>query len=172
MKKVCAWCGKDMGELASDLYPQDIISHGLCKDCETGLFAQMGMPLGDYLDGLGAPVVVVDATGTISTANKQARELLQKGLPDIEGYKGGDVFECVHAQEPGGCGETIHCSGCTIRRAVMDTLETSQSHLKVPAYLNREGADGVAKIRFLISTEKVGTVVLLRMDAVEDQMLW
>jgi hypothetical protein len=169
MRRICAWCSKDLGEIVSALDAQDVISHGLCQDCEYHLFAQMGMPLEEYLDGLRAPIVVVDPTGALQTANKQARTLLQKELPDIEGLQAGDVFECAYAIQPEGCGNTIHCSGCTIRMTVMETFRTGQSCLKVPAYLNRQMSDGVERVHFLISTEKVADLVLLRIDAVEGQ---
>jgi hypothetical protein len=81
---------------------------------------------------------------------------------------GGDVFECAYARLPGGCGRTAHCSGCTIRQTVMDTVRTGQGHLRAPAYLNRATPDGVQRIPLTISTERVGDFVLLRIDAVED----
>jgi hypothetical protein len=171
MKKVCAWCGVDLGEAETERSAQDIISHGLCEECAHHLFAQMGMPLRQYINGLGAPVAVVDANGVVKTANLQASELLQKALASIEGYKGGDVFECAHASLPGGCGQTVHCSGCTIRRTVMHTFDTGQSCLNTPAYLNRTASGGVERLELLISTEKVGDVVLLRIDAVGGQKL-
>jgi hypothetical protein len=129
----------------------------------------MGMPLHEYLDGLDAPVLVVSAEGVVETANAQARALLRKELPEIEGYRGGDVFECTHAKLPGGCGQTIHCTGCTIRRTVTHTYNTAQSHLRVLATLNREHGREARRIPFLISTEKVQGVVLLRIDEVVDQ---
>jgi hypothetical protein len=129
------------------------------------------MPLQQYLDGLGAPIVVVDPSGTVKTANKQARALLQRELSSIEGYRGGDVFECAYAGLPEGCGNTIHCSGCTIRRAVMETFDTEESKLKVPAILNRGNVGAPEQLQSLISTERVGDVVLLRIDAVGDQEL-
>ena len=170
MRQICAWCGKDLGEPERGQGEQEVITHGICKDCAYHLFAQTGMPLLEYLDGLGVPVVVVDAEGTVKTANEQARTLLQKDLSKIEGYKGGDVFECPYAKLPEGCGDTIHCSGCTIRRTVMNTFQTGQSCQRVPADLNHETPDGVEEVPLLISTEKVRDVVLLRIDAAGDRV--
>lgn len=31
MKRVCAWCGKDMGEI--EPLDDDSITHGICDDC-------------------------------------------------------------------------------------------------------------------------------------------
>jgi hypothetical protein len=130
------------------------------------LFSERGKKLTSFLEKLAAPVVAVDDTGGVRTANRQARMLLQKELSDIEGYKGGDVFECAYAKLPEGCGQTIHCSGCTIRRTVMDTMQSGKSHLKTPACLNRGIPDAHGKIDLLITTEKVGEMVFLRIDEV------
>lgn len=169
MQRICGWCGKDLGEIKTGPDSEYLISHGICDECAFHLVAEVGMPLREYLDHLEAPVMVVDGDGVVKTANKPAQTLLQKELPDIEGYQGGVVFECVHSTEPGGCGETIHCSGCTIRRTVMETLNTGNNHLRVPAYLDCKTKVGVCGIHYLISTEKFGAVVLLRVDEVNPE---
>jgi hypothetical protein len=166
MKIVCVWCSKDMGTIPSEYRPKSVITHGICEECVSKIFVELGTELGVFLDSLAAPVLVVDETGNVVTANRQTRALLQKELPDIEHYKGGDVFECAYAKLPEGCGKTIHCDGCTIRNTIMDTFQSGKSHLKTPAYLNRGTPDDCKKIDFLISTEKVNGVVLLRIDKV------
>jgi hypothetical protein len=168
MIRVCAWCGKTLGTVFSGVHSDALITHGICDECAFHLCAQVGMPFRDFLDGLGlgVPVLLLDSDGNVKTANKAVRQFLKKALPLIEGYKGGNVFECAHATLPGGCGKTVHCSGCTIRRTVMDTLNSGKSHEKVPAYLYRETPDGSQSLRLLISTEKVQDVVLLRIDEI------
>jgi PAS domain-containing protein len=127
----------------------------------------MGVELGVFLDSLKPPIVVVDQEGAVVTGNDKVRELLQKKLSDIEGYKGGDVFECAYARLPEGCGNTVHCSGCTIRRTVMETHETGKGFLRVPATLKRYAPLDTIDIKLLISTERIGDVVLLRIDEME-----
>jgi PAS domain-containing protein len=166
MKRVCAWCGKSLGTAFSDVHSDALITHGICDECAFHLRAQVGMPLRDFLDGLGVPVLLLDSDGNVKTANKTVRQFLKKDLTQIEGNKGGDVFECRHATLPGGCGKTVHCSGCTIRRTVMDTFSSGKSQEKLRAYLNRETPDGSQPLRLLISTEKVHDVVLLRIDEI------
>ena len=171
MTRVCAWCSKNMGTVDSGIHSEAVITHGVCRDCVNKffgveVFAERGVGLEVFLDSLAAPVVVVDSTVTVKTANRQARVLLQKDLPAIEGYQGGNVFECAHARLPGGCGNTIHCSGCAVRGTVTDTFQSGRSHLKVPAYLKSGTPDDCQEVHLLISTEKVGEVVLLRIDEV------
>lgn len=166
MKRTCAWCDKDMGITPTETPSESIITHGVCPECADKLYAELGLELTIFLNKLAAPVVVVDETGTIQTANRQARTLLRKDLPDIQGYKGGDVFECAYAKLPEGCGNTVHCSGCTVRRTVMNTFQSGESKLRTPAYLNRGTPESCRKTDLLISTEKVKDVVLLRIDEV------
>ena len=61
MRKVCAWCKKDMGAALSAINADSIISHGICEECVDRVFAQqrVGLPL--FFDNLGTPVAVVDA---------------------------------------------------------------------------------------------------------------
>jgi len=167
MRRVCAWCRTELDAVDSQAGCENVITHGICENCSTNLLFQMGVELRVFLDSLRLPVVVVNRVGTIVTANRQATTLLRKGLPEIEGYKGGEVFECAYARLPEGCGNTMHCSGCTIRRTVMETYGTGRSFLRVPATLNRNTPEDPEKIKLLISTERIADLVLLRIDELE-----
>lgn len=167
MKRICAWCRMELhgGDLQAG--PENVITHGICEGCKENMRFQMGVELQVFLDSLGVPIVVVNPDGTIVTGNNQARTLLRKGSEEIEGYKGGEVFECEYARLPEGCGKTTHCSGCTIRRTVMETYGTGKSFLRVPARLDRGTSGDPEKMNLLISTEKLADLVLLRIDKIE-----
>jgi hypothetical protein len=130
------------------------------------MYREMGMDLHKFLDGLQFPIVLVDDQGVVRTGNDPACQLLHKGLHEVEGFRGGEVFRCSNAILPGGCGNTVHCSGCVIRRTVMETHATGKSCLKVPALLKQQSSTDPQEVRFLISTEKVGDYVWLRVDEV------
>ena len=164
MKRVCAWCNKNLGAAASEICSEEAITHGICAECIDKMFVLHGSKITDFLDGLEAPVAVVDPEGRVCCANGKAQKLLHKERFEIEGFKGGDVFECAYAKLEGGCGNTIHCDGCTIRTTVMDTFATGKDHLKTPASLVHGTIEDYQEISFLISTEKVKDVVLLRID--------
>ena len=137
------------------------VSHGLCRPCSVHFLADVGLSLDEFIEGLDAPVVTVTSDAVVGTANGAARKILGKGIPQISGFKGGDVFECKYALLPGGCGHTIHCSGCAIRKTVTDTLATGRTHRNVPAFLNHNDPEGERRIDMLITTEKKGGVVFL-----------
>ena len=164
MKHVCAWCKKDLGGVDLDPGFEDVISHGICVNCKDNLVFQLGVDLSKFLDSLGLPIVVVNKEGIIVTGNDQARTLLRKGKSEIQGFKGGEVFECAYARLPEGCGNTMHCSGCTIRRTVMETHSTGKSFIKVPASLDINTSKDPQKIKLLISTERLDDLVFLRID--------
>ena len=162
----CGWCAKRLDDLSDSVLEADEsqypVSHGICPDCQDNFEFQMGVDLHRFLDSLKVPVVVVNQTGAIQTANETMRSILGKNLSEIEGYQGGNVFECAHARLPEGCGNTIHCSGCTIRRAVMRTFASGVSETRTPATLIRSNDGSPNRFELLISTEKVGNKVLLQ----------
>ena len=90
--------------------------------------------------------------------------VLDKDSHQIIWELGGDVFECAYARLPERCGRTIHCSGCTIRKAVKETFETGEPRVRVPAVLNQEDEDGPSVVYLTITTIKSGEVVFLRID--------
>lgn len=165
MKVVCAWCKQEIRTVAdAGSLENHEITHGICQNCQEYFFEDEEKTLDKFLNRLEAPVLMVDEEGLVVLANDQALAMLGKPLAAVKGFKGGDVMECAYARLPEGCGHTVHCAACTIRVNVMETMATGQSLRHVPAYLNRLDNHRVHKIKFLISTEKLGNVVLLRID--------
>lgn len=170
LRKVCAWCNASLGTTSED--PEAVVSHGICSSCREYFFgeAKDGETLQRFLDRLEAPILVVDRDGDVLTANCPARNLVQKELDEVRGFPGGEVMECAYARLPGGCGRTVHCDGCTIRNTVTATHADGVSRHGVEAFQNLSGPDGVQRMRILISTEKVGGVVLLRIDSMAPEL--
>ena len=165
MNKICTWCKKTWESEGDGL--DDIVTRGTCPECKNYFFAsESPVPLSDYLNRLGVPVLVLDDDVRVRGFSEQARALLGKGLQNIKGQYGGDVIECAYARLPGGCGNSEHCAACTIRRTVVDTYETGKSHLKVAAYQNVQMQRHVRETLFLISTEKAGNFVLLKIEEI------
>lgn len=170
MRKVCCRCGKEMGRVSADACADDLISHGLCEPCgEALVYEELGEPLDSFLDRLAAPVLLIEPGPKVRTANKQACSLLGKPASDVQGRRGGEVIECEHAKSPGGCGEGIHCQSCTIRNTVLETFASGKSFEKVQCYPDVGTATGVKKVCLAISTEKVGGMVLLRIDDLREK---
>jgi len=111
-------------------------------------------------------VLAVDETAHVQIVNTAAEALLGRPRSAVEGLPGGDALECAYARRPEGCGNTIHCKACTIRRTVMKTHETGCTQTEVTARQEIHTARGAETRRFLVATHKHGELVLLRIDEV------
>jgi len=166
MKRVCAWCEKDMGGISQDDQAKQVVSHGMCGECANRIFTELGMESESFLDDIAAPVLVVDEAGRVLWANRLARVLLQKDLKNVKQYHIGDVGQCMNANLSGGCGKTDNCSQCGIRKSVMDTFRSGESKVEERVFINRGTPDNYERIDFLISTKKANGMILLRIDEV------
>jgi len=150
-----------MGTVKESSHDNSIISHGICDHCRDNVRFQQGVTLQSYIDSLAIPIFVIDDKGVVQTVNNKACQALGKNPADIVHHLGGDVFECEHARLPGGCGKTIHCSGCSIRRAVTECYNSGEPKSMVPACVNPETPSAV---ELMITTIRVNDGVLLRID--------
>lgn len=162
MKRICAWCRAtlDAGPPEDD----GRITHGICDGCAGELQRARGLPLEEFVERLGAPVLLVDADHTVGLANGAAREVYGSAGAPLVGRRAGDVFECENARLPGGCGRTIHCSGCAIRRSIAHTQATGEPLQRVPATLRTDASQGPGDVELLISTARVGRRILLKVE--------
>ena len=163
MNRICAWCKKEMAN--REQYSADgDITHGICSLCAVEFTRNITRTAQEILDMIVEPVFVLDSEGVVKSTNASGRKLLGKEYSDISNHLGGEVFECVYARLPEGCGRTEHCKTCAIRNTVMDTLATGRSYTKVPAFQKINTPGGVRIMRFFVSTEKLDGHILLRID--------
>ena len=156
-----------MGTVAGSRHADDILSHGICGSCVDNFTFQKGAPLQQYLDSIPVPVFAVDGDVIVQAVNSSGCEVLGKGHRDIVRRLGGDVFECARSRLPEGCGRTIHCSGCAIRRTVTRTYETGEPQSGVPATLFWSDPGRPSDVVLTITTVRVGGIVLLRVDRMD-----
>ncbi len=156
----CGWCDKELGPERSG----GRLSRALCGRCRESFVFQMGVPLQTLIDSLPAPIFVVDNDVRVKAANREGYALLKKGSEAVLEQLSGVVFDCAHAQLPEGCGRTVHCSGCAIRRSVYHTWETGELLVNVPATLKSARPGEAPEIALLVSTERMGDVILLEIE--------
>ncbi|MGF1581685.1 MAG: PAS domain-containing protein [Gemmataceae bacterium] len=161
MKRICAWCNKELGFLNPTEPPDTPISHGICPACMVRLTNE-DHTFRTFLNSLDLPIFVVDPDGRILIATEKASALVGTPPEKVEGNLGGDALECAYSRRPGGCGNTMHCKTCTIRQTVESTFATGTAFSLIPAYLDKQRKAQATKISFLISTELVNDVVLLQ----------
>ncbi len=141
------------------------ITHGICPSCAADLFEErQGTPLREFLESLEVPTFVVNAEGRMRAANSPTLEMVGKPWEEAEDHLAGEVFRCVNAELPGGCGQTELCSACTVRNTVTRTYETGRSQIRVPAtlHVSRDGKTVAFELR--LTTEKVGDRVLVQVE--------
>lgn len=150
MKRVCAWCKAVLGEGAGT----GEATHGVCAACRAGLITV-------FLDTLDGPTFLVGGDARARNANAAARAAVAKEPDGVEGRLLGEVFDCLDASGPGGCGKAPRCAGCSLILKVEDTFKTGTPHENFPAVLRKEGGE---TLRFAVSTRRVKEGVLLRVD--------
>jgi hypothetical protein len=123
----------------------------------------------ELLEAIEAPVLLMQGNPRqVVTANQRALELFGKRLNEVEGHRGGQVFDCLHSFSAAGCGVDANCEHCTIKAAIVDTFTTGAPHEAFAATLPILKA-GVAGCRALrVSTEKTGDLALVRIERYDD----
>jgi hypothetical protein len=155
LKAVCAWC---QAVLTDGSGP---VTHGICSSCAEEQVRRGGVDLAWFLESLPLPVAVVDAAGTVLSANSALRGRLPHPESAQAGVPCGDFFGCRHSSLPRGCGNTMYCPECSLRRLIVRTHQTGQASERVPVVLHgRSGGD----IELVVSAQKSGDAVLLRID--------
>ncbi|MDD3518744.1 MAG: PAS domain-containing protein [Chromatiales bacterium] len=138
----------------------------LCPACAGELSAAADVAaLRAFVDGIDAPVLLMQREPRqVVTANTQALRMFGKDLSQTEGHRGGEVFDCVHAFTPAGCGKDVHCESCPIKTAVLDSFATGAPSGEVQSRLTvvKDGASGLRDMQ--VSTAQAAGLVLLRID--------
>ncbi len=168
MKRKCGSCHAELSERKEQAasYP---ITGGICSDCAQSITGPgSGAGLADFLDSLAAPVLLMQPEPRqVYAANRRALELFGKDISQVVGYRGGQVFDCIHAFTEAGCGKDVNCEGCKIKNAVVETFETGKSFPGVSTELEIKKNSEVRTHHVQISTEKLGHLALLRIDRFE-----
>jgi len=164
---VCAWCGKILKVDSADVRSRPI-SHGICQLCSSKIFAEMATPMQEFLDSFSAPVIVVDKEFSILAAGKKALSMAGIDASQIKGLRCGDVFGCIHARKAEGCGKTSNCINCVMFDAIKHTYKTGLPRVRVPAYPDFNCTNKDKKIQYYVSSEKIGEMVVLILEDVED----
>jgi hypothetical protein len=124
---------------------------------------------GKSLEAIEAPVLLMQGNPRqVVTANKRALDLFRKELHEVEGRRGGRVFDCVHSFTEAGCGKDVNCEGCKIKDAIVDTFATGNPHRGISTSLQIRQANGTNAYVLQVSTEKLGDLALVRIERYEN----
>jgi hypothetical protein len=165
MDIICSYCGKLIRTIESNLHGA---SDGVCRNCLPKLVKELGQPLWEFIDELSTPILIVREDMRVVAANVAARALSPEPLEELAGLLCGEVIGCLHSREEGGCGKTVHCLSCAIRKCVNYTSVTGESCFDIPTYPDIGLLSGKTDVRFRVSTGKKGDFVLLKIEQVEE----
>jgi PAS domain-containing protein len=121
------------------------------------------LSLGEYLDMFEHPVLVCDADGNVVAGNAALAALTGRPRGELAGGRAGEAVACERSRLPGGCGRTIHCRECTIRRMVAEVSRTRLARRRVPAYV--EGANGRTELCITVRPREGALVEVILEDA-------
>jgi hypothetical protein len=157
MKTVCAWCGA----VIRDGDPP--VSHGICPECRNSFFLRGGVSLQSFIDGFPFPVLVVNSSFEPVGINKSGTESSHLTVEITDTTTLGNVVECEHSRLPQGCGKTVHCSGCVLRRTLEETNETGRAAFMIPATITTNGDEHL----FYVSAVRTENRVFVKLDEVD-----
>ena len=140
-----------------------LVTHSICCDCADNLEFQLGVPLQRYLDSLKIPIIALNGDGKVIAMNREAFRIHSGKTGEEMAAWPDRIFECPHARLPEGCGNRVHCSGCTIRFATTECYRTGESLRNLPAHITHCDSDSPDKAGILISADRVDKIVFLRM---------
>ncbi len=167
MQRVCAWCGKQLGEVAGE-DPAAPVTHGICDECNRFIWASEPGSLRTFLNMHEQPVVCVDSDCRVMTANDPACAALGKVSSEVGDLLFGEVVLCPYALKEPGCGQHEHCLACTVRTMVNRTFETGAGVERQAAYVDRTLESGdIQRLNLVLSSEQVDGVVLVQIDGIE-----
>jgi len=119
-----------------------MVTHSICPQCLLDVDVhRASQSLGEYLDRFTEPVMVVDVATRVVAANQAMSQRLGRHSRTLLGLQGGAAMLCRYASLPEGCGNTVHCRDCSIRRLVEDSLCNRSGSVPTPALLHHGDQD-------------------------------
>ena len=162
MRTVCSKCRRVVRD--DGIGGSSVTGLELCADCaayERTLRASI--PGREGLDTSQQPLLVITSDSRVVAANAAFAAFAGRPSAELEGWLTGDAIGCARAKLPGGCGRTLHCHACTIRRMVAEVGRTRLARWRVPAYVVT--ATGRREICVTIRPEGDDLVVVVIEDA-------
>ncbi|HEY9595528.1 MAG TPA: hypothetical protein VHE79_13705 [Spirochaetia bacterium] len=113
-----------------------------------------------YLESLGPAAALLAEDHTVLFANRRFRALKPDG--EVLGVRIGQVLGCMYSPLLGGCGETVTCILCSLRRSVEQTLITGEGLRAVPvSYPHQHDM----RRTFSLTTQRTGDAVLVLLES-------
>ncbi|MEW6712416.1 MAG: PAS domain-containing protein [Candidatus Riflebacteria bacterium] len=162
----CAWCQKIIKNSDQTQEKSFPISHGICEECSAIMVQQLDSPVQAFLDSFSQAIMMVDNLNNVIVANKAAKKLSKIDFDMFEQPRCGNLIGCIHSDAPEGCGATVHCQGCVIRRSILETDKTGRPCREI-ACADKFFYQGNRVANMVVTTEKVGDRILLKIEPID-----
>lgn len=164
LKQLCFWCQKEF-DISYEQSSDFVVTGGSCANCASRIFNSKDRSVvRDSANEIDVPLLVLQPDPRlVYTANKKACELFNKELSDVEGFRGGQVFNCIQSFTELGCGKDANCENCKIKAAIVETFAgNSFAYVESPLVVKK--GDKLLDYVLRISTEKAGDMAMVRID--------
>ena len=132
---------KEIQDHARTVAEKIAVRYGICEKILQQVSGELNYS--EWIKAIDAPLLLMQGNPRqVITANRKALELFEKELDEVEGRRGGQVFDCIYAFTEYGCGKDSNCEGCKIRDGIIDTFTTGKPHYGVSTSLQIKKTDG------------------------------
>jgi signal transduction histidine kinase len=100
-------------------------------------------------------LMLVNEDYRIEKINKRTVASVKKQTPDLCGLLFGDVLQCIHSLEGGGCKKTAECDRCPVKTRIDSTFRTGQPHKDEEGRMTFAADGKTVPHVFLISTTRI-----------------
>ena len=164
MNCICAWCSKTLRAAASEELSEGGTSHGICDECALTFVGIRRLQISELLKHVSVPVLVLSADCRVAGANPEAGELFEQKPETLVGRLPGEVIDCIGASTPGGCGHSVICPACELRRTVEATARDGISRRGLLSRHRVRRGNVESRLQFCFSTARVGEKVVVNLD--------
>jgi len=158
MEAICSCCGRTQGYL--NPLDDKRKTHVMCANClDYFLTIWGGSDASPDLELSVNPTFRLTVGRRMVACNSRAVAVLGKSRNTMSGLLCGEFMGCDRAHLPEGCGLTVYCESCVIRRSLAITAETGKNQERVMAFMNMSRAGAPEFINLMISTRKAGDLI-------------
>ncbi len=118
---------------------------------------------------------VLDGQRRVLYMNRRMADFIGRSEDDLLGQRACGVIGCIGAlEDPRGCGYGSHCEACSIRQALVDTLETGRGHRGIERRMTLASGAATRDVVLLAATEliptKAGMHLLISLEDVTERV--
>ena len=166
MRKICAWCAKELSPSPAD---DGEVAHGICLLCKQEFIGETWLSLKESVSRIPFPVLFVDGDYKVDAVSATAAKLVAGNAKDETKPLTGVVIGCVNSQLPGGCGHSAECVGCILRNTATATFADEMTRNGMSSTHKLLSGGSVRDVIITFSVERISAGVLIYVENIRDR---